>query len=307
VGYNVVFSLLKLARLHAVFVGFFMFLIGALLACISGASFTFSRFALGYAILFAAQLSISYSNDYFDVMTDQYSAKNFFSGGSKVLVEHPELRRFSKWFALGLVVLSVALAGVFVAVFSFSVFFLLFVIVGNLIGWYYTAPPVRLSYRGLGEITAMLMIGVFIPELGYWVVNGGVDGFYLLFAAPFSLYGLALIIDVEIPDREADMRANKKNLIVRKGRPVGLLVSACAMLLASLYFAACSLMIGSYHGIDFRLVTLVSVIPLGTGVEVFLQRNAEPAVLRRFVFLNIASLFMLVLLMDAYLITLALS
>jgi 1,4-dihydroxy-2-naphthoate octaprenyltransferase len=305
VEYSVILSLIKLARLHAVFVGFFMFLIGALLACISGAPFTFMRFILGYAILFTAQLSVSYSNDYFDVITDQYSAKNLFSGGSKVLVEHPELRHFAKWFAVGLMVLSVGLAAVFTVVFSFSVFFLLFVIVGNIIGWFYTAPPVRLSYRGLGEMTTMLVIGFFIPELGYWAIKGGVDEFYLLFVVPFSLYGLALIINVEVPDREADARANKKNLIVRKGRGVGLLVSACALLLASLYFVACSLVIGGYHGIDFRLVTLASFIPLGAGLGALLKRNAEPAILHRFVFATIAALFVLVLLVDAYLFDLA--
>ena len=301
IRFSMVLSLLKLARLHAVSVGFFMFLIGALLAWFSGTSFPVSRFVLGYVILFTAQLSVSYSNDYYDVTTDQYSERNFFSGGSKVLIEHPELRHYALWCALGFMVLSIALAGIFVIAFSISVFFFLFVILGNLIGWSYTAPPVRLSYRGFGEITTMLVIGFFIPGLGYWAVNGSIDGFPLLFAVPFSLYGLALIIDVEIPDKEADMRTNKKNLIVRKGRPVGLLISVCALGLASVSFITGSVIIDFYHGMNFGLVSLVSLLPLGTGLYSFFRRNAQPTVLRRSVFLNIASLFLLVLFIDAYL------
>ena len=301
IRFSTVLLFLRLARLHAVSVAFFMFLFGSLLACVSGASFSVARFILGYLILFTAQLSISYSNDYYDVMTDQYSERNFFSGGSKVLVEHPELRNSARILSLVLIVLSVAFAGIFMVLFSVSVFFLLFVILGNLIGWSYSAPPVQLSYRGLGEITTMLVIGFFIPGLGYWVVNGSINGFPLLFSVPFSLYGLALIIDVEVPDREADMHANKKNLIVRKGRHVGLLTSVGALGLASVSFITYSVIIGIYHGIDFGLVFLVSLLPLGTGLYAFFQRNTQSAVLRRSVFLTIASLFLLVLFMDVYL------
>ena len=304
---STVLSLVKIARLHAVFVGFFMYLLGALLACVAGASFSVPRFTLGYIILCFAQLSVSYSNEYYDVLTDQFSAKNFFSGGSKVLVEHPEFRRLAKWCGIGFLLLSIILTGVFVFVFSFSLLFFIFVVGGNLVGWYYTAPPLQLSYHGLGEITTMIAIGVFIPEIGYWALNGGMDAFSLLFAVPFGLYGLALIIDVEIPDKDADVRANKKNLVVRKGIPTSLLIDVCALALASLFFVTLSLINGEFHGIDFHLVLITSLVPLGTGVFSFLRRNAPPDVLRRSVFSNVASLFLLVLFMDFYLLFLVIT
>lgn len=83
IRFSMVLSLLKLARLHAVSVGFFMFLIGAFLAWFSGTSFPVSRFVLGYVILFTAQLSVSYSNDYYDVMTNQYPKGIFFPGEAR--------------------------------------------------------------------------------------------------------------------------------------------------------------------------------------------------------------------------------
>ena len=62
------------------------------------------KFILGYMIVFIAQLSVSFSNDYFDIEADRFTKKTLFSGGSKVLVEHPELRRFSKWLAISLII-----------------------------------------------------------------------------------------------------------------------------------------------------------------------------------------------------------
>ena len=82
----------------------FLYLFGSCLALISGASFDVTRFILGYMIVFIAQLSVSFSNDYFDIEADRFTKKTLFSGGSKVLVEHPELRRFSKWLAISLII-----------------------------------------------------------------------------------------------------------------------------------------------------------------------------------------------------------
>jgi 1,4-dihydroxy-2-naphthoate octaprenyltransferase len=38
---------------------------------------------------------------------------------------------------------------------------------GNLVGWFYSAPPLRLAYRGLGEFSTAATVGFLVPAMGY--------------------------------------------------------------------------------------------------------------------------------------------
>ena len=83
--------LLRLARLHFLVFGFMIYLMGYLLALSNSASFDMGKFVLGYVVFGCAHLSVSFSNDYFDKKSDAKSIRTTFSGGSKVLVEYPQL------------------------------------------------------------------------------------------------------------------------------------------------------------------------------------------------------------------------
>ena len=299
INFNVVVSFLRLGRLHFVFVGFFLYLFGSCLALISRASFEVNRYILGYMIVFIAQLSVSYSNDYFDVEADRFTKKTFFSGGSKILVEHPELRRFSKWFALSLIIVSSVLAAVSIMIFSLPFLFLVFVIVGNIVGWFYSAPPLRLVYRGLGEVMMMLTVGFFLPGLAYWINGGSFDGVYLLFVFPLLMYGLSFILNVEMPDKEADAQARKKTFIVRKGRPLGFLVIGFIFFCVSLYFFLICLFFRQTSAIDFRIVTLFSLLPLGIGLRGVIKRKEEQLA-ERLALTNLITLLLLIIFCDVY-------
>lgn len=286
--------------MHIILGGFLFFLLGALLAILSDATFDINRFLIGYAIVFTAHLSVSYSNDYFDTKCDRYTTKTLFSGGSKILIEHPELRSFSKWFAISLIGLSITLTLVFILVFSSPVILLGFVISGNFLGWFYTAPPIRLAYRGLGELSCMITAGLLLPGMGYWAVKGQFDFVFALFAIPFLMYGLAFIIYVELPDMDADRRVDKMTLIVRKGQCFGFIISAVALSLASLYFLIISQLNLVLTVIDFRLITLFSLIPFGFGIRSLVKRNFNQTYAIKLVNGNLSSYFLFILLIDCY-------
>lgn len=258
------------------------------------------RFILGYAILFAAHLSVSYSNDYFDTDVDQYTTSTIFSGGSKILIKHPELRKFSKWFAIGLTALSISLAVVFIVVFSFSTIFLIYVILGNFLGWFYTAPPLRLTYRGLGEFSTAITAGILLPGMGYLVIRGWFDFSFALFIIPFLLYGFAFIVNVEIPDMDADRRGNKKTLIVRKGQRIGFILTAAVLSLATLYFLIISQLKLIPSIIDFWLIALFSLIPLSFGIGSIFKQNPDQIIATKLVTNNVLSLFLLFILINCY-------
>jgi 1,4-dihydroxy-2-naphthoate octaprenyltransferase len=292
--------------LKFIVVGFLLFSFGTLLAIVSGADFVLDRFLVGYLILFTAHLSVSYSNDYFDFYSDQYSKPTAVSGGSGVLLSNPELRRFAKRFAVFLISSSIALAIMFAILYSFSISFILFVALGNLIGWYYTAPPLKLAYRKVGEIIATIAVGLMMPGLGYYVLKNGFDNPFLFFVLPSMFYSFAFIISVEIPDFEGDKLSNKKTLIVYKGRKFGFRLIAMLHSSATIYFLIISLTNLLQSRISLYSIAVLSLIPLALAILGLTYQSDDTEVATRLVSNSLSAFFAFLLLVDFYLIFLLL-
>ncbi len=252
-----------------------LFAFGALWAVLFGAPVYLSRILLGYLVLLPGHLSISYSNDYFDVDVDKNDKPTLFSGGSGVLVDHPELRKPAQWTAITLILCSLALGIVFQILYSFPIWFLGIVLLGNLLGWFYSAPPLRLAYHGLGEFSMAVSIGLLIPGFGYLVTSGQINMDGLLFIIPLTLYGLAFILNVEIPDMESDRLGNKRTWVARKGRGFGFTVIAAAFLLATLFFLCVPWLSSRIYPLDFRILGILSLMPLAAGYIGLLRRPVE--------------------------------
>ncbi len=233
--------ILKLARLHFLVLGFLLYLAGYLLGLVYGAQQDFARFFFGYIIFGLAHLSVSFSNDYFDRFADRNSEKTIFSGGSKVLVEHPELEQLSLKIAISLLAAAILSFALVTIIFGFSPWFAIFGAIGGLTGWFYTAPPLKFAYRGLGELATMFAVGFLMPGMGYFVASGFLSSEFLAWSFPLSCYGLFFIITVELPDLESDKIANKVNFVVKGGRRRGKILSLVATLLGTVSFTVISL------------------------------------------------------------------
>ena len=299
-------DILKLGRL-IVHSSFLVFLLGNLFAVILGATFDVYRFIFGYSIVFTAVLAVSYSNNYFDTSTDKYSIQTAFSGGSKILVEHPELLRLVKWIAIGLFGLSIILGFLFMVVFSYPITFLLMVILSNFLGWGYTSPPIKLVYRGLGELSTMIAAGFIIPGMGYFVAMGQIDASFVYIAIPFLMYGLAFSINFEIPDLNADIRVNKKTLIVRKGQSFGFILTGLLLFLATLSFLVIAQLKLISGVINFWLITLLSLVPLGFTIWSLMKNDTDQIFAIKLVTRNVSSMFFLIILINVYFFFLILS
>lgn len=89
--------------------------------------------------------------------------------------------------------------------------------VGLFIGWAYSAPPLRLSARGLGELSVGLGFGLVIPLGTAYVQLGRFDIATLWAGLPFAfLIALVLYIN-QFPDLSADAASGKRNWVVRLG------------------------------------------------------------------------------------------
>ena len=123
-----IIKILKLGRIYFLIPGFLIYLSGILFSVLTGSDFEIKKLILGYLPLFLAQLSVSYSNDYYDMESDKKSNPTIFSGGSKVLVNNPELKYISKWISISLIILSLIFAAVFTLIFKINYIFLIIIV-----------------------------------------------------------------------------------------------------------------------------------------------------------------------------------
>jgi 1,4-dihydroxy-2-naphthoate octaprenyltransferase len=151
---------------------------------------------------------VHFNNDYFDAGHDRPGVSTFISGGSGVLVEHPELKRPAMIVSVVLLIISLLLGILLMRLHSHPWLMMSFVLLGNMAGWAYSAPPVRLSSRGLGEVCYVLTGGFLVPGRGYAVLRGALDTNAASMLFPLLLYALLTMLAVQIPDVEVDLQSD---------------------------------------------------------------------------------------------------
>ena len=256
-------KVLQLARPHFLLASLVLFIMGAAWAVILGAEPGVNKLLWGYLIVFCAQLSVSFSNDYFDAETDRLGGPSLFAGGSGILVGNPELKAPARRVAIGLILLSLVLGFFFTIHYAYPIWFFGLIIIGNLLGWFYAAPPIRLSSRGLGEISTCIIAGTFLPGMGYLAAAGTLDGNGFVIMIPLLLIGLAFILSVEIPDMEADQQGGKWTWVARKGRAFGFRVVGILLLAVAAYYFLVPFITAKPLPVNFRILGLFSLLPLG--------------------------------------------
>jgi len=195
-------------------------LLGALIAWVKlnvFHQFYFILTLLGIAFL---HLGTNVANDYFDhqrgndEINEEYVRP--FSGGSRMIQKgklkpHQVLRAALLFFMLGSGI------GLYLS-FVRGITILLLGIIGTFSGFFYSAPPFRLSDRGIGEIIVGLNFGI-LATLGSYFVQTQQLAWEPVFAAlPISFLITAVLYINEFPDYTADKAVGKNNLVVRWGK-----------------------------------------------------------------------------------------
>jgi len=139
-----------------------------------------------------------------------------FSGGKRVLVDGLLTRRQTWAIAAGSYLLAAACGLAIVAFRRWEVIGL--GLAGMALAYFYHAPPLRLSYRGLGEAAVAVSYGPLIAVGTYLVQRGRISPEIVLASLPLGLMIVAFLWVCEFPDYLADRDAGKRNLVVRMGR-----------------------------------------------------------------------------------------
>lgn len=233
---------------------------GAFAAENFGYGYNRSVFWIGYLWLFLLEAATVLTNDYFDVKSDEQN-KFFspFTGGSRVLVDKLLSFREVKngiWTAL---ILSFTVLGILLSIIPGNISpVLLACVVLFVLAIGYTVPPLRLSYRGLGEFTVGLTHSFAVVVCGYIFQGGRIDdAFPWLLSVPMFLAVLPSIIMSGIPDYDADKAASKKTLAVRSGKKGAALSAIFFTILAALTavtFKLFNIVPGAYGNMIYAVV-----------------------------------------------------
>jgi 1,4-dihydroxy-2-naphthoate octaprenyltransferase len=205
----------RLARPAFLLGGFAGFGLGAAVARYDGFALDWQAYLWGQLIVTAFHLMVHFANDYFDQASDALATRTPWSGGSGALRDGA----LPPWVALVaarvcaaiglLATLRAALTG------DVVVAFVALAIAG--LAWTYSAPPVRLLARGLGELDAIAVVAVLVPLAGYAAFAHELGAHAVLATLPGVCAMFAMMISVEIPDVAADSATGKRNLVVRWG------------------------------------------------------------------------------------------
>jgi 1,4-dihydroxy-2-naphthoate octaprenyltransferase len=204
------------------------FFTASIIPVILGASVAWSEtgvFSLGLFLLtLVAGMSLhagtNVANDYFDHKSrdDEINVEFVrpFSGGSRLiqkglLTPRAVLVESLVLFAIGGVI------GVYLAA-TRGPMILVLGLIGAFCGFFYTAPPVNIAARGIGELTVGLNFGTLMTLGAYYVQVGRFSTGAFLASLPVAILIADVLYINEFPDYTADKAVGKTHLVVRLGK-----------------------------------------------------------------------------------------
>lgn len=206
---------LRLGRPLHLIIGFIFNGLGISQALYLGATINWVTAVWCQVAITATQLMTHYSNDYFDQDADAATlSPTRWSSGSRVLPDGllpPRTALTAASFCGGVALGATAVLMTLVSS-PFGTFFLLGLSI--FLAWNYSSPPLWLNQRGLGEISAALLVPGLTTLLAFQVQTGQVALLPILVVIPLCFFQFAMLLSVNFPDAAGDVRVNKRTLVV---------------------------------------------------------------------------------------------
>ena len=193
-------------------------LIGLASARFSGVSIDAAKALLTLFFALVAHAGVNVVNDYYDALSGAdagNTARLFpFTGGSRFIQNGVLTQRETALFGYALLA-SVIPPGLWLAGHS-AAGLLLIGLAGLFIGWAYSAPPLKLMCRGVGEL-AIVAAWLLVTVGSDFVQRGAFAGLPAVAGLPFALLVANILYINQFPDRLGDAGAGKRTLVVRLG------------------------------------------------------------------------------------------
>ncbi len=195
---------------------------GTLLSVSINGFFLPINFLLMLIIGIGLHAAVNVYNDIYDTIqgTDKVNVhRNESSGGSGILQSHPHL--MGKMFVIARASLVIALVASAILLFFIESdlwpHLILLYLLSAFFSKYYTAPPFKLAYRGLGEVSVWLAFGPMAILIAVVSQNIGFHPYVLALMPATGLSTLSILLAGQMIDLDADKKGGKHGVASRLG------------------------------------------------------------------------------------------
>jgi 1,4-dihydroxy-2-naphthoate polyprenyltransferase len=212
----------KMIRIHFLSSIIAPIILGTLLAVHLNGKLEVLNFLIVLIIGIGLHVATNVYNDIFDTIqgTDKVNVhRNESSGGSGVLLDNPEL--MGRMFLLARSGLIVAFVGTIALMPLIDKTLWLYLwglyLLSAFFSKYYTAPPVKLSYRGWGEISVWFAFGPMAILIATVSQNLGLHPLVWLLMPATGLSTSSILLAGQMIDLDADRAGGKHGVASRRG------------------------------------------------------------------------------------------
>jgi 1,4-dihydroxy-2-naphthoate octaprenyltransferase len=209
-------------------------ILGGMIAWTTDRQFHPGYFLLVMLGLILNHLALNMTDDYYDFrhLVDVFAreGRNPYAGGSGMLsvglIQPKNMRQvFTAFYVIAIAI------GLFLGI-TRGPFVLVLLVFGFFCAFFYTAPPIKFGYRGVGEIAQLLCFGPGIGLGAYYVQAQKISWEAFWGTLPFGIMLFSMITVNEIPDYLEDRKGGKLNLVARFGREAGVRLFTTSLLSA---------------------------------------------------------------------------
>lgn len=212
----------------------------------------------GLLLVWLVQLMTHYINEYCDLATDLATeTPTRISGGSRILVDGMVPKDMARIAGIVSLLLAIFLAIAMILLLGAGKWSLAFAGAGILLGWLYSASPLKLDSRGFGEVNIVLVSSFLVPGLSYYLQTSAINPQLLAISAPVGLITFALTLATELPDLEADRATGKRTLVVLLGRKRAVWLNIISLVLGWIILAIALVILWPFWG----LILLAGSLP----------------------------------------------
>ncbi len=217
--------LLRMSRPMFLLGGVLVYALGAGISKYLGRDIDWGIYLLGQVYVTVLQLSAHYLNEYFDSPGDQRNPNRTpFSGGSGAVGEGGISRNTVLLAALTTLTILASLTVLLFKSGHDSPLLVLVITLAFLGAFFYSSPPVRLVSSGYGELTTSIVVANLVPVFSFLLQYGEFHQLLAMTTFPLTAFHLAMMLVFEFPDYAADIKYNKRTLLVRMGWERGMVL-----------------------------------------------------------------------------------
>jgi len=250
-------------------------LIGIAAAYASGVALHPTTAVVTVIFALVAHAGVNVLNDFYDAQngTDAVNVERIypFTGGSRFIQNGVLTPAATLAFGAALIAVTIA-AGIGLMLESGSDLFYIGA-AGLVIGWAYSAPPLALNSRGLGE--ACVFAGFALIAIGAdFVQRRGFSAAPLVASASFALLVTNILYINQFPDRKADAAAGKRHWVVRL--PIDTARWGYPIIAGAAYLWVAGAVVAGVLPV-LALIALVPAVMSARAAKILLASAARPA------------------------------